>query len=71
MIDWKKNLKEFQYQMIQKIAFNFEEKGLSWRTMSVPELEMLISKYLDRKDYASVANIAFMLFENRSREAKK
>jgi hypothetical protein len=62
--NWMKSLTEFKEAMNHKILENMGEKGLSWRQMSNEELLPLFQKYIERRDFVSVANIAFMLWEN-------
>lgn len=62
--DYKQNISRFNAEMFAKIVANMKEKGLSWRNMSNEQLLPLIQKYLEKRDYVSVANIAFMLWEN-------
>jgi len=54
----------FTDNMATKLIDNIPEKDTSFRVMDDAELKNLIAKYLKRKDYTSVANIAFMLSEN-------
>lgn len=62
--NWFKNLTKFKKQMAKKIEDNAFEKGYSWREMSNEQLLPLIQKYIERRNFVSVANIAFMLWEN-------
>ena len=66
--NWHENMANFVAEMSNKIEANEVEKGTSWRTMSSEQLLPLIQKYIERRDYVSVANIAFMLWENRKVE---
>ena len=59
-----KNLTEFTKQMGKKIEDNAFEKGYSWRQMTNEQLLPLFQKYMERRDWVSVGNIAFMLWEN-------
>jgi len=65
--DWKQNLSSFYGEMFHAISENMGEKGKSWRIMSDKDLLNLIDEYLERQDFVSVANISFMLWENRIR----
>ena len=67
--NWMKNLTEFKNQMGKKIEDNAFEKGYSWRKMSNEQLLPLIQKYIERRDFVSVANIAFMLWENSHKDS--
>ena len=54
--NWMKSLTEFKEAM--------HRKNLSWRQMANEQLMPLLQKYMERRDWVSVANIAFMLWEN-------
>jgi len=58
------SLEKFTEEMLIKLIKNLSEKGVSFRAMNDEELKKLLGKYLVRKDYVSVANVAFMLAEN-------
>lgn len=62
--NWCWNVNQFRDQMMGKISKNLKEKGLSWREMSNKELSKVMAKFQQRKDWVSVANIAFMIWEN-------
>ena len=61
------NVGQFRQQMTDRIVEDVKEKGTSWREMTTKELQKLLSKYRKRKDWVSVANIAFMIWENEWR----
>jgi len=63
---WQRNFTDFTLTMESKIYENLDEKALSWREMSNEQLLPLIQKYVERRDFVSVANVAFMLWENFS-----
>ena len=65
--DWRKNLGKFKERMLHKIRENMAEKGLSWRKMETEELEGLLIIYGQRKKWVSIANIAFMIWENEEK----
>jgi len=68
--DWDINLEIFKEQMESKITENMAEKGLSWRKMEHEELEGLLIIYGQRKKWVSIANIAFMIWENEERSGE-
>ena len=70
-VRWQTSLFDFVASMERKIYDNLKEKGVSWRTMSNEELLDLIQKYVERRDFVSVANIAFMLWENRKEKKQR
>ena len=63
--DWKENLSMFNSEMFRVICLNMPEKGKSWRRMRDEDLLNLLDDYIERHDFVSVANISFMLWENR------
>lgn len=64
------NLDDFVKEMIRRIEQSWPEKGISWRNMQKDRMVGLIQKYTERQDWVSVANIAFMLWENEQRERR-
>lgn len=62
------NLYEFSRVMCGRIIENWHEKGISWRKSPKDYLVGLIQKYAERRDWVSVANIAFMLWEKQQQE---
>ena len=64
-IGYLENLTKFKDEMMKKIQQNMEEKGFSWSDKEALHwLPSLFQKHIDRNDWVSVANIAFMLWEN-------
>jgi len=64
--DYGLNLQDFANSMIKRIQQNMPEKDLSWRQMRDQKLILLLQKYVIHKDWVSVANVAFMLWENEA-----
>ena len=62
---WTANFNEFTKEMKNKIKENMKEKGLSWRNMDDFALRSLIRAYFESQNYTDVANICFMLWENK------
>ena len=67
IISMLKNFKRFTDLMLDKILENLYEKGVSFRNMDNNKLIFFLGKYLERKDYISVANICFMITENEGK----
>ena len=67
--NWVKSLTEFKKMMHHKILENMAEKDLSWRRMGNEQMLPLFQKYIERRDFVSVANIAFMLWENSHKDS--
>ena len=56
---------KFTDLMFNKIIANLPEKGVSYKEMTDTELKKLLGKYFEREDFVSVANICFMIMDNR------
>jgi len=56
---------KFTNLMFNKIISNLPEKGVSYKEMTDITLKYLLDKYLGREDFVSVANICFMIMDNR------
>ena len=65
IISMLKNFERFTDLMLDKILKNLYEKGVSFRNMNIDNLEPLLMKYFIEKDYISMANICFMITENK------